>query len=297
VKSQRRAPKLVSVVVPVRDAAGTLGEQLRALAAQDYAGDWELVVVDNGSTDGSAQVARRELARLPHARLLHEAANGRGNGAALARNAGAAAARGDLLAFCDADDVVSPGWLRALVAAAPRGDVVAGRLEDETLNPPVVRAWQDTPSFERRDPLRSFLPSASTSNCAVWRDVFAAVGGFEPRHHAAEDKDFAWRAQLAGHRVERAPDAVVAYRYRDGLRATARQHFDYGRASPRLFRRFAAAGMGRSSVVDALRGWAWTVLTLPALAWSRRHRGRWVRRTAWRTGHVVGSLRHRRVFL
>jgi glycosyltransferase involved in cell wall biosynthesis len=287
----------VSVVVPVHDAATTLGEQLRALVAQDYAGDWELVVVDNGSVDGSPEVARQGLTRMPGARLLHASRNGARNGAAQARNAGAATARGDLLAFCDADDVVSAGWLRALVIAARRGDVVAGRLEDETLNRAGVRAWHDTPSWEASDPLHTFLPSVSAGNCGVWRDVFNGLGGFDERGVAGEDRDFAWRAQLAGHRLVHAPDALVAYRYREGLRATARQQFDYGRSLPDLFRRFATAGMARSSAADALRGWAWALATVPALTWSRRHRGRWVRRTAWRAGHVVGSLRHRRMFL
>jgi hypothetical protein len=127
--------------------------------------------------------------------------------------------------------------------------------------------------------------------------VFTGLGGFDERGVAGEDRDFAWRAQLAGHAVVQAPDALVAYRYREGLVATARQQFDYGRSVPDLFRRFATAGMTRSSAADALRGWAWALGTLPALTWSRRHRGRWVRRTAWRAGHVAGSLRHRRMFL
>jgi glycosyltransferase involved in cell wall biosynthesis len=282
--------------MPVRDAAGTVGEQLRALAAQDYAGDWELVIVDDGSTDPTAEVARHELARLPHARLLYEPHTS-GNGPGHARNVGVAAARGDLLAFCDADDVVTTGWLRALAGAARRGDVVAGRLDDQALNPPAVRTWHETAAWEHRHPVHRFLAWASTSNCAVWREAFVDLGGFEGRARASEDRDFAWRAQLAGRRFVHAPDAVVAYRYRSGLRATARQQFHYGQANPRLFRRFRRAGMPRSHPLDALMGWTWAVGTLPVLAWSGSHRGRWVRRTAWRWGHVVGSLRHRTVFL
>src|SRR5688500_9296124 len=97
-----------SVVVPVRDGAATIGEQLAALAQQDFPGSWEVVVADNGSRDGTADVVRSFRDRLPGLRLVDASAR---PGASHARNAGAAAATGEVLAFCDADDVVDPGWL------------------------------------------------------------------------------------------------------------------------------------------------------------------------------------------
>src|SRR5204862_175427 len=84
----RDAPRLVSVLIPVRNAARLLPDQLNALAAQDYDGPWEVVVADNGSSDGSASVARRLAGRLPSLRVVD--ASGR-RGAGPARNAGAAA--------------------------------------------------------------------------------------------------------------------------------------------------------------------------------------------------------------
>ena len=268
----------------------------RALAAQDYAGDWELLVVDDRSRDGGRAIAARELESFVRARLLSTSGHA-GNGAGRARNVGILSARGELLVFCDADDVAAPGWLSELVVAAPEGDLVAGALDIETLNAPSIRHWHDTPAWRRRRAVHRFLPHVSTANCAVWADVFDAVGGNEERHRGAEDRDFAYRAQLAGYRVRRAPDAVVAYRYRSSLRATARQQFEYGTANARLFRHFREAGMPRTSLCDALRGWSWAVCTIPVLPWSAARRGMWMARAAECAGHAVGSLRHRVRFL
>jgi glycosyltransferase involved in cell wall biosynthesis len=291
----RRAPRLVSVVIPVRDAAGTLAQQLAAVAAQEYDGEWEIVVADGGSADGGLELARRWAAGVPRARVLDVSAHGAGPNRT--RNAGAAAARGDFLAFCDADDVAAPGWLAALAAAAPGSDIVAGRLDVESLNPPAVRAWHRTPRWEREHPFRAYLPPASTANLGIWRDAFEAVGGFSADLPRAEDRDLAWRAQLAGSTVSRAPGAVIAYRYRPTPRATAAQHFAWGRAGPDVYRRFRAEGLARTRARDSARAWLWLALSAPALARSERLRGTWAVHAGLRAGQLVGSVRNRVVFL
>src|SRR4051794_8949553 len=126
----RGQPRLVSVVVPVRDGCSVLGDQLDAIGRQEYLGEWELVVADNGSSDSSASIARTWIAQNGIGRLV-DASGRRGPG--YARNAGARAARGDFLAFCDADDAVATGWLRALVAAGEAADLVTGPHSGERL--------------------------------------------------------------------------------------------------------------------------------------------------------------------
>jgi glycosyltransferase involved in cell wall biosynthesis len=105
----------VSVVIPVRNAADHLEEQLAALASQTYEGSWEVVVADNGSTDASLEVVRSWALRVPHLEIVDASDRA---GPSHARNVGAAAARGRVLAFVDADDVAAPTWLAELVAAA-----------------------------------------------------------------------------------------------------------------------------------------------------------------------------------
>lgn len=101
----------LSVIIPCLNAERTIGEQLAALAAQRWSERWEVIVADNGSTDGTLEVVRRFAGRLPELRVV-DASQRRGSG--YARNRGAAVARGEWLAFCDADDVVAPGWVAAM---------------------------------------------------------------------------------------------------------------------------------------------------------------------------------------
>src|SRR5262249_31692863 len=134
-----RRAALVSVVVPMHNAAGTIGEQLDALGRQTFADPWELVVVDNLSDDPSAEVVRSYGHLFAQLRIVPA---GTGRGPSYARNTGAAAAAGDLLCFCDADDVVDEGWLEALVAEARTHDFVAGYLDIDRLNDPDIRSWR-----------------------------------------------------------------------------------------------------------------------------------------------------------
>jgi glycosyltransferase involved in cell wall biosynthesis len=286
---------MVSVILPLLDAAGTVGAQLEALAGQEYDGDWELIVCDHGSRDGTLGEVREWLPRLTRARLV-ELPPGIGRGPGRARNAAMAVAEGEFLAFCDGDDVVMPGWLAAMARGARHGDVVVGRLDHEALNPPPVGCWRETPAWESKRPLHRFLPYASTANCGVWANVFESVGGFDEDNFGG-DKEFAWRAQLASHQLHFAFDAVVAYRHRSSLAAAARQFYRFGQANTWLFRRFGPTGMRRTSVVDALRAWAWTIYSLPTVPWSAGQRGRWAVRTSLRWGHLVGSVRNRVLFL
>ena len=125
------------MVVPAYNAAATLAEQLEALAAQQYDGDWEVVVVDNGSTDGTADLARRYAARSRRFTLVD---GGPRRGHSAPRNAGAKAARGELLAYCDADDVVAPGWLQAMADAACHYDLIGGWLDAPVVVSPMTGA-------------------------------------------------------------------------------------------------------------------------------------------------------------
>ncbi len=108
---------MVSVVIPVRNGMPWLEEQLHAVAGEKLAAEWEIVVADNGSEDGTRACVQRWSEKAPRIRLV-EAAHPVGPGAA--RNAGVRASNGSLLVFCDADDVVQPDWLDHIVAASGR---------------------------------------------------------------------------------------------------------------------------------------------------------------------------------
>ncbi|WP_435736846.1 glycosyltransferase [Cellulosimicrobium sp. PMB13] len=243
------APR-VSVVIPARDAAATLGEQLAAVCPQVADADGEVVVADNGSRDATREVATATGRRWPMVRLV-DARSGRGPGGA--RNVGVAAARAPVVAFCDADDVVAEGWLDALVGRVAADRLVAGRLDRTRLDG--GQSWQQQQDGLMRNPIMPGLWCAGAGNLAVRRDLFLAVGGFCEDLWAGEDVDLCWRAQLAGVEMVLAPDAVVYVRSRSALRGVYRQMYGWGTGSRVLERRYArlrAEGLGETLADEEL---------------------------------------------
>ncbi len=271
---------MISVIVPVRDGGPWLTEQLAAIASQQCAEPWEVVVADNGSSDGSAELVRQWAEGHPGFHVVDASSRG---GPSAARNAGVKAASGELLAFCDADDVVKPGWISACVAALAGADVVAGHLDLWSLNgrPPAPDQAVATRQL-------GFLPFALGANLAVRRSAFEAIGGFDEELTTGEDIDLSWRLQLAGYRFAQAPAAVVAKRERSHPDEVFRQARIYGRCGPMLFRRYRSRG-ARRDLVGALRSWGWLVVALPTLLRPAR-RASWARTAAVRFGRLEGSL-------
>lgn len=195
----------ISVVVPARDAAATIGRAVRRIVAQRDAPPFELVVVDNASTDGTGAIAGEHGARVVR---LDDRAGGPGR----ARNAGVAAARGTHVAFTDADCFPTPGWLAALWAAAADAELVAGPV---AADPTADRGpWDRTLEYAAPTPLWA------TANLLVDRAALEGAGGFDdwvaddaeaPRRPFGEDTVTAWRAIRAGARTAWAPDALVEH--------------------------------------------------------------------------------------
>jgi glycosyltransferase involved in cell wall biosynthesis len=285
-------PRLVSVVMPVLNGEAHIADQLAALAGQAYDGEWELVVVDNGCRDRSMEIVAAWAPQLPSVTIADARAR---RGLNHARNAGAEAAKGDFLAFCDADDVAAPGWLAAMARAAADADIVGGRLEWETLNDPVVRAWRpQSPMTELvADRDHGFLRYAPGGNMGVWTRVAREIGWDERFKFGSSDHGFAWNAQLAGHRLVFAPDALIQQRFRSTVWAMARQHYRYGRSGPQLQRAFRGIGLERPDNRKAMREWRRLAGSVNHLWASPEDRGRWVRDAAIRSGRLAGSVRAR----
>ncbi len=219
------AAPLVSVVTACRDAAPWLPETLRSVLAQTYP-RIEQIVVDDASTDGSPAVVEAYAAAAPERVRLLRLDEARGP--AHARNRGVEAARGELLLFLDADDLLSPDAVEHLVAAVrevPNGvaccDCVGWRRGPDG-------CWGEAPRDigvpdEGDDLVRGFLlhtawpPTCST----LWRrDAYALGEGFDEEMRRDEDTDVLLRAWLRGARLARARGGTGYYRAFDGARAS-----------------------------------------------------------------------------
>ncbi|MHB8671845.1 MAG: glycosyltransferase family 2 protein [Acidimicrobiales bacterium] len=230
------SPVALSVVVPVRDAAATLGTCLDALAAQRGAPGFEVIVVDNASRDAGAALARSHP-------VVTSVISETRPGSYAARNAGIGAARGGVLAFTDADCVPDPDWLAEGAGALGAGaDMVGGAVV------PLRSARQSI--WERYDRAvyldqRHHVEAggfAATANLFVRREVFDAVGAFDGALISSGDLEFGRRATAAGFDLRFADRARVGHHPRRTLAATWRLHRRLGAGWAQLSRRGAGLG-------------------------------------------------------
>jgi mycofactocin system glycosyltransferase len=219
----------ITVIVPVKDRADELRRCVESLSALRYPPDkLEIVVVDDGSRDASADVARSLGASVVPS-------GGEGRGPAAARNRGAAVAEGEILAFIDSDCAASEGWLAELAEEFEDAEVVAvgGRVEGMHAASALDRYEAEMSSLclGRRD--RSgqagndtfYLPSC---NLLVRRQAFAASRGFREELHVGEDVDLTWRLRDAGGKIVYTPRGRVFHEHRSRLWPFLRRRFQYG---------------------------------------------------------------------
>ncbi len=282
----------LSVIVPCRNAEHVISHQLAALSRQSWCRPWEIIVVDNDSSDNSIAVVKRH-GQLRNLRVISARER---HSAAYARNAGVAAAASDRFAFCDADDEVSAGWVAAMGDALMHRAFVGCRIDDQKLNPARIRAvWGPPAEAWRRLPvILSFLPAAAGCGFGCTRDLYQRVGPFDESLVRLEDIDFAWRAQLAGERLHYLPHAVVHYRYPGDLRRIYRQCFDDGCYEVALYKKYGRFGMTWRSSRAGVREWIGLAQGVVTMVFgSQQVRDHWVKNAGIAAGRLCGSIQRR----
>jgi glycosyltransferase involved in cell wall biosynthesis len=219
----------VSVVVCSYNGAKTLAACLDSLGKLNYP-DYEIILVDDGSTDDTAYVA----AQFPNVRYIHQGNHGLSH----ARNTGAAAARGEVLAYTDSDCMADADWLYYLIGTLTSGDYAG--VGGPNLTPPAenwiqacVAAAPGGPSHVLlTDTVAEHIPGC---NMAFYKWAFENIGGFDPEYRkAGDDVDFCWRLQQAGCVIAFSPTAMVWHHRRFTLRAFFKQQDGYGEAESLL---------------------------------------------------------------
>lgn len=226
----------ISIVIPTYGRTGPLRKCVEGVTDLDYpAGRFEVIVVDDGSPEPIASSLESFSGHLDLTviRQLNR-------GPAAARNTGASRAAGRWLAFTDDDCVPDRDWLAALSdrlrRAGPR-TAIGGRTRSGHPDDPYAEASRLLERSRREQTLEgtnglAFLP---TSNLAVSREAFHAVGGFDERFRNYEDVEFCHRWRQEGGRLVAEPAAIVNHFRPTGLTAFWRQHVGYGRGAAAFY--------------------------------------------------------------
>lgn len=289
---EARESDTVTVVIPVHNGESTLAEQLEALRTQSDTLPFGVIVVDNNSTDGTADLVRRFAAEDPRFRLIHCATPG----ANAARSAGLDQVDTDIVLFCDADDVADVHWVREMRTVLSTADAAGGAIDGISISTPESIAW--TPEHPDGLPVvANFLPRAIFANLGVRTEAARAIGGPNPNYrYGSTDTEFCWRLQLAGYTLVHAEKAIVRYRRRENLAASLRRSYAIGKARPQLYKDFRQHGMPRSLAGGAARIGR-LALAAPGAARHKEQRPVWLREAHAARGRLVGSVIHRTLYL
>lgn len=184
-----------SIIIPCYNAAATLQATLSSIQAQTY-DDWEVICVDDGSTDATIDILLKASAQDPRIQVFHNV----GKGPSCARNLGAMSfASGSVIAFCDADDIWGPDKLSELVEcfSDPEVDAAFGKIAFFQNDPALATTFSTVPACPLSIPmLLGENPVCTMSNIAVRRAAYMLTGGFDEALVHNEDLD--WLIRLVG---------------------------------------------------------------------------------------------------
>jgi len=279
----------LTVIVTAHNRADVLDETLSSLADQEWAdGDWDIVLVDNDSTDDTPQLLQRWVDKMPVPTTIVTATDA--HTASYARGAGVAATDATGVAFLDDDDVLGVGFVAAIGTALRSHRLVGSRHELGYLNDPTMVEHRGSFQTSRLGELFG-VPVCGGGGMACRRELWNELGGQKLSiGYGGQDVEYCLRAHQVGATAVFAPDAVYHVRLRDKAGSSFHQARLYSVGRVRLYRMHRDHLDHRPETLRrTVRRWAGLVRRLPDL----RHPGTrnvWMWQLGIRVGHLQGSL-------
>ncbi|RPI33601.1 MAG: glycosyltransferase, partial [Nitrospiraceae bacterium] len=207
---------MISVIIPAYNAEKTIGRCLDALTKQAYIGEFEIIVIDDGSTDSTPDI----VAQFDKAKLIKQ----KNAGPASARNKGASAARGEIILFTDSDCVPEPDWISHMLRPFHEDSEVAGvkgayKTRQREITARFVQLeYEDKYKYMLKDRYIDFI---DTYSAGFRKDVFLEMNGYDTAFPVAcaEDVELSYRMSNKGYKMVFNPDAVVYHTHPGSLLA------------------------------------------------------------------------------
>ena len=283
-------PPELTVVITTHDRSDVLDAALESIALQTWDGDWEVVILDNGSTGEHPRTLERWVDKMPvPARVI--VANERHN-PSYARNMAVASSIARSVAFVDDDDVVAQGWVEAMGRALRTHEFVGSKFDYDMLNDPALAAVNHFQSDRLGRHFGAEIVASGGSGCrrTLWNDI----GGSDETFRNSQDVDFSLRvARRVGVAPHFCAGAEYHVRLRDGAGPAFRRGRRRGRAEVQLFAtHHDAFGVSADSLMRVVARWGRLVLQLPATI-SPRKRVHWAEQAGRRVGRLSGSVREK----
>lgn len=282
----------VSVVIPAFNAENTIERQLLALKSQRFNESYEVIVINNRSTDRTVEVVSAFARDFPELVLAHESER---QGVNAARNKGLQVSKGDFVLLCDADDVVSHDWMREMLISLEYADLVGGpALAVMEKSSQTIEMANE--SITTEPSVHGYLHYAVGCNMGMRREVLRTIGGFDESFVGGHDEvDFCWRAQQNGFVLTWNKNARVTYYQRSESKALFKQHSRYAATSVQLWERHHERGtLNPISFSGSVRNLMRTSLRFPQLIKSASRRD-FLRQEGWTWGIVQGHLKYRKL--
>ena len=236
-----KALPAVSIVIPAYNAEETIGPLLDSLLALDYP-DFEVIVVNDGSEDGTKEIAEQYSVRL---------IDQPNRGASAARDAGLRAAKRGIVAYVDSDVTVERDWLRHLVEPLDDHGVAASTGCTIFLRNETCSSWMRSLDIERRNSRRKVdTRLANGPNSAFRKDVLLGIGGFDPNWFHAEDTEVSYKLWGRGYRIRYVPEAIVHHVPEEDWRDFLRKRYRDARAFARVLARYPRSAFFEDDFVE-----------------------------------------------